>query len=274
MLSLPPVSPAQALHAEERVRVQRLQAQLTAGRQGASGTIQDVTTAVTELAAVFINQMLQAMRRTLPKSGLFAQSFAHDTYTALCDHEIARHVAQRADLGLVALLQRQLDQAGIRHQLPGLPTRPLSPPASLPSRAQAADMFVAPVDGQLSSAFGWRLHPLDHDERWHGGIDIAAPAGTPVRAAAAGEVVFSGTQPGYGNVVVIAHAGGYATLYAHNAENLVPVGATVDQGQPIATVGSTGRSTGPHLHFEVRKDGQQLDPAAWLKATIAHKNSP
>jgi murein DD-endopeptidase MepM/ murein hydrolase activator NlpD len=95
-------------------------------------------------------------------------------------------------------------------------------------------------------------------------MDIAAAAGTQIHAAAAGQVVFSGTQAGYGNVVVIQHAEGYATLYAHNTQNLVSVGTTVSQGQPIATVGSTGRSTGPHLHFEVHKDGKRLDPALFL----------
>ena len=111
-----------------------------------------------------------------------------------------------------------------------------------------------------------REHPIDHTERLHSGMDIAAPAGTPVRAAAAGQVVFSDMQAGYGNVVVVQHAQGYSTLYAHNTVNLVPAGATVSQGQLIATVGDTGRVTGPHLHFEIRKDGKQLDPAIFLAA--------
>jgi murein DD-endopeptidase MepM/ murein hydrolase activator NlpD len=125
-------------------------------------------------------------------------------------------------------------------------------------------MFVLPVEGQRTSVYGMRLHPIDHAERLHSGMDIAAPDGTPIQAAAAGQVVFSGTQAGYGNVVVIQHKEGYSTLYAYNTDNLVSVGTPVRQGQPIATVGSTGQSTGPHLHFEVRKNGKRLDPALFF----------
>src|SRR5207249_4169485 len=226
-----------------------------------------------------VYQMLAAMRRTVPKSGLLDKGFAHDTYLSMFDQEIARHLARRADLGLTTLLQRQLTGAGADRQLPGRPNTALPPPpTALPAgRATAIDayrqqagpadgMFVLPVEGQRTSGFGMRMHPMDHAERLHNGMDIAAPASTPIQAAAAGQVVFSGTQAGYGNVVVVQHAQGYATLYAHNTENLVSVGTPVSQGQPIATVGSTGRSTGPHLHFEVRKDGKQLDPALFFAA--------
>src|SRR4030095_10020548 len=135
-------------------------------------------------------------------------------------------------------------------------------------------IFMLPVEGQHTSSFGLRMHPIEHAERLHSGMDIVAPAGTPIQAAAAGQVVFSGTQAGYGNVVVIQHVEGYATLYAHNTANLVSVGTTVSQGQPIATVGSTGRSTGPHLHFEVHKDGKQLDPALFFAAGSTPKLAP
>jgi murein DD-endopeptidase MepM/ murein hydrolase activator NlpD len=135
-------------------------------------------------------------------------------------------------------------------------------------------MFMLPVEGQRTSGFGMRIHPIDHEERLHSGMDIAAPTGTSIRAAAAGQVVFSGTQAGYGNVVLIQHEEGYATLYAHNTANLVSVGTPVSQGQPIATVGSTGRATGPHLHFEVRKDGKQLDPAQFFAAGSTPKLAP
>jgi murein DD-endopeptidase MepM/ murein hydrolase activator NlpD len=242
-----------------------------------SGKPQDVKSAAAELASLFVYQMLAAMRRTIPKAGLLDKGFAHDTYLSLFDQEIARHMARREDLGLTTLLQRQLRDADADRQLPGRSNITLPrPPAALNARRVTAidayrqqagpldERFILPVEGQHTSGFGMRLHPMDRAERLHAGMDIGAPTGTPIQAAAAGQVVFSGTQAGYGNVVVIQHTEGYATLYAHNTANLVSVGTTVSQGQPIATVGSTGRSTGPHLHFEVRKDGKQLDPALFF----------
>jgi murein DD-endopeptidase MepM/ murein hydrolase activator NlpD len=257
--------------------VQQLHAQLTARERVTSGKPQDVKGAAAELASLFVYQMLAAMRRTVPRSNLLDTGFAHDTYLSMFDQEIARHMARRQDLGLTTLLQRQLKEPDPDRQLPGrqdigLP-RPL--PALNARRATAIDAyrqqagpmggrFMLPVEGQPTSGFGMRLHPMDYAERLHAGMDIAAPAGTPIQAAAAGQVAFSGMQAGYGNVVVIQHAEGYTTLYAHNTANLVSVGTTVNRGQPIATVGSTGRSTGPHLHFEVRKDGKQLDPTLFF----------
>jgi len=276
-LSLPAALPPQALQPDESARAQQLHAQMTAGERGPSGKPQDVKSAAAELASLFVYQMLAAMRRTVPKSGLLDKGFAHDTYLSLFDQEIARHMARREDMGLTALLQRQLKDTDADRQLPGRPNTALPrPPTALQAgRATAIDayrqqagptdgMFVLPVEGQPTSGYGMRMHPIDHTERLHSGMDIAAPTDTPIQAAAAGQVVFSGTQAGYGNVVVIQHAEGYATLYAHNTENLVSVGTTVSQGQPIATVGSTGRSTGPHVHFEVRRDGTRLDPALFF----------
>jgi len=279
MLSLPVAPPLHVVQPDESARAQQLHAQMTTGERGLNGKPQDVKSAAAELASLFVYQMLAAMRRTVPKSGLLDKGFAHDTYLSLFDQEIARHLARRGDLGLTALLQRQLKDPDADHQLPGRPSTALPrPPTALHAgRALAIDayrqqagatdgMFMLPVAGQQTSSFGVRMHPIDHTEQLHNGMDIAAPTGTPVQAAAAGQVVFSGTQAGYGNVVVIQHAEGYTTLYAHNLENLVSVGTPVSQGQPIATVGSTGRSTGPHLHFEVRKDGKRLDPALFFAA--------
>ena len=293
-LSLPAAPPPQALQLDEHARAQQLQARLTAGERGLHGKPQDVKSAAAELASLFVYQMLAAMRRTVPQSGLLDKGFAHDTYLSLFDQEIARHLARREDLGLTALLQRQFKDADADRQHPGRPSTGLprpsragtSPAPTLHAgRAAALDAyrqhtgpldgrFILPVEGQHTSGFGMRIHPIDQEERRHAGIDIAAPSGTPIQAAAAGQVVFSGTQAGYGNVVVIQHAEGYATLYAHNTANLVSVGTTVSQGQPIATVGSTGRSTGPHLHFEVRQDGRRLDPTLFFAAGSTPKPAP
>lgn len=120
------------------------------------------------------------------------------------------------------------------------------------------------LQGYQSSFFGRRSDPLTGRPKMHKGVDFAARAGTPIVAVAAGVVTYSGSKSGYGNVVKLAHADGYVTVYAHNQRNLVKVGELVQRGQTIATVGSTGRSTGNHLHFEVRRHGRHVNPAAFI----------
>ena len=120
--------------------------------------------------------------------------------------------------------------------------------------------FLQPVSGSIVSGFGYRRHPILGGVRFHYGVDIAAPFGTTICAAADGVVVFAGWRRAYGNTVIIDHGNGLATLYAHCSELLVSEGAVVRQGQPIARVGSTGLATGPHLHFEVRRYGEPVNP--------------
>lgn len=121
-----------------------------------------------------------------------------------------------------------------------------------------------PVPGGIVSPFGPRYHPILRYTRMHTGADMSAGSGTPIRACRAGTVVISGSQGGYGNAVVIDHGGSMATLYAHQSRIAAPVGATVNAGDVIGYVGSTGMSTGPHLHFEVRLSGNPVDPASYL----------
>ncbi len=121
--------------------------------------------------------------------------------------------------------------------------------------------FIAPVSGRMSSGFGTRVHPITGKRKAHTGVDIAAPSGTTIKAAGGGKVITSSYLRGYGNTVVIDHGGGISTLYAHCSRLYVSVGDTVKQGQKIAAVGSTGLSTGPHLHFEVRVNGKPVNPA-------------
>ena len=119
--------------------------------------------------------------------------------------------------------------------------------------------------GTITSQFGNRTNPINRRAEFHTGIDIGAPAGTNIFAAHDGAVIFSGWQGGYGNTVVIDHGNGLSTMYAHNTSNLVSVGQTVTRGQVIARVGSTGFSTGPHLHFEVRQNGRPVNPVPFLR---------
>ncbi|MFO1394845.1 MAG: M23 family metallopeptidase [Steroidobacteraceae bacterium] len=122
------------------------------------------------------------------------------------------------------------------------------------------------IGGWISSHFGFRSDPITGHNAFHAGVDVAAEPGSKVIATGPGRVTFSGYRNGYGNVVEIAHPTGYVTLYGHNSRNLVHEGETVEKGQPIAVIGSTGRSTGTHVHFEVEKNGQPVNPARYLGA--------
>ncbi len=120
--------------------------------------------------------------------------------------------------------------------------------------------LLRPVNGPIVSGFGYRVHPIFRRVKFHYGVDIAASHGTPIQAAADGVVVFAGWRRAYGITVILDHGNGLATLYAHCSRVLVSEGQTVKQGDIIALVGSTGLSTGPHLHFEVRRYGEPINP--------------
>ncbi len=120
--------------------------------------------------------------------------------------------------------------------------------------------FIRPAFGPITSGFGGRFHPILHRFKMHTGIDIGAGYGAPIQAADSGEVIKSGTMRGYGNVVVIDHGGGISTLYGHCSALLVHSGQVVHRGQLIARVGATGLATGPHLHWEVRRNGCPTNP--------------
>lgn len=128
--------------------------------------------------------------------------------------------------------------------------------------------WPVPGHSRISSPYGYRIHPIFKVKKLHTGIDIPAPTGTSITAAAAGTVIYSDWLGGYGKVIMIDHGGGIATLYAHNSSLVASEGQTVKRGDTISKAGSTGNSTGPHLHFEVRKDGAYVDPLPWLNGSI------
>ncbi len=125
--------------------------------------------------------------------------------------------------------------------------------------------WPAPGYNRITSQFGYRIHPILKVKKLHTGLDIGTPTGADIVAAAAGTVIYSGSLGGYGNAIMIDHGGGIVTLYAHNSRLVAKEGALVKRGDVVAKAGSTGMSTGPHLHFEVRKNGVYQDPLTWLK---------
>ena len=130
--------------------------------------------------------------------------------------------------------------------------------------AGSSGVLIWPASGPITSPFGWRTHPIFGTQRYHSGIDIGADYGDDVSAADGGVVIYADWMGGYGKAVIIDHGGGISTLYAHNSELLVGEGERVRKGQSISRVGSTGYSTGPHLHFEVRENGTPVSPMGYL----------
>ena len=142
--------------------------------------------------------------------------------------------------------------------------------ALLSNRQLQDDVFLSgrPIrKGWMSSSFGQRKDPFTGQLHWHQGVDFAGKLGSDVIAVAGGLVTWSGDRYGYGDMVEINHGGGYSTRYAHNKENLVKVGDIVKKGQVVALMGSSGRSTGPHVHYEVYKNGRPVDPASYVRRT-------
>jgi murein DD-endopeptidase MepM/ murein hydrolase activator NlpD len=176
---------------------------------------------------------------------------------------VASEVAQMEDLSaaeeanLEALIvERQREIAAeeeARRRAMGIVGTPSAPGA-----------LAWPVSGTITSPFGYRRNPFGGGMEFHQGLDIAAPMGTTIEAAAEGTIISAGWYGGYGNFIVIDHGGGMATAYGHCSQIFVSVGQHVQKGQAIGAVGSTGASTGPHVHFEVRINGKPVDPAQYL----------
>jgi lipoprotein NlpD len=182
--------------------------------------------------------------------------------------ELAR-VNQLTDPNQIRIGQRLFVPGALR-QLPVEMITPTDSIASIPpsGSTDAADYgLVWPVSGGVNSRFGRR------GESFHDGIDISAEEGTPIRAIRNGEVIYSDQLRGYGNLVILRHSAGLVSVYAHNQVNLVRPGQSVSQGEVIARVGSTGRVSGPHLHFEIRKNNIAQDPLLYLPQLCCRQSS-
>ena len=181
-----------------------------------------------------------------------------------------QRVVQEGQAGQANILSRVVKRCGLPVASNDISSVVLSEPTALIVGTGTKEMpelpdgclFLWPVQGTITSEFGYRY--IFGETNFHRGLDIAAPGGTAINAAADGAVTFAGERGTYGNLVVITHENGFVTYYAHCSKLLVEVGDEVTQGTPIAAVGSTGRSTGPHCHFEVRYQNEPVDPLFYL----------
>lgn len=219
----------------DRVALDRRRAQRSQEEAAARGALEEIR----EIAAQQRAIVAETRRQREERAGLLAT----------IDEERGRYAALIGDLELEsATLAEELRRYRFVAGAPG-----------------DAGELVWPTDGRVTSGYGSRHHPVLDELRHHAGIDIPAPPGQPIVASGAGRVVHAGPRGGYGLAVVVSHGGGLATLYAHQAKVLVAPGQTVAQGERIGFVGSTGQSTGPHLHFEIRVDGVPRDPLDWFR---------
>jgi murein DD-endopeptidase MepM/ murein hydrolase activator NlpD len=232
------------VHGSERDAVARLRA-LEADREGAVAAAE---TAVREADA----------RRAELAAALAELEARRATQERLRDELARRIAAWESEQDELAAEEAELTELIKRRQLDAL--------GVVPTDAGAASLqgFVRPASGTLGSGFGPRLHPIYRIVRMHSGVDIGGRTGDPVFAAKAGEILFAGRRGGYGNAVIIEHAGGVNTVYAHLSKIGVSAGDRVATGEAIGLIGSTGLSTGPHLHFEVRVGAVAKDPELFL----------
>lgn len=249
---------ATAGYLESIVEVQRDAVRRYTVRRNASEALQETVEARKEAARrqrdVVVNHLtdLESLRDEL--AAVRAEAATEEARHA----DLLERVRQRKAEFETQIAALRAESSGVSALLQGL-----VPLNGMPTIAPG--QLALPVAGvPLTSRFGPRVHPIFGTVRDHDGVDFGAPMGSPVRAAAAGTVVAAGPRGGYGNATIVDHGGGVATLYAHQSEIHVVPGTAVGASQVIGAVGSTGFSTGPHLHFEVRVRGVPVDPLSFF----------
>ncbi len=235
-----------------------------------------------EFEALLVAQMIGAMRKTVSSLDVLGGSAANKILDGAFDQQLARDVVKGAHLGLADQLAAQIARheravtpgnAGTTQTAAGVPAAAAADGAAGAADEVAIAQLVAVPEAKITSGYGIRRDPITGAAAFHGGIDVAAPRGSAVRALTDGEVVYTGRRGRAGNVVEVRH-GDLVSTYAHVQRALVRAGQKVAAGDVLATVGSTGRSTGPHVHFQVSRDGQTIDPAAVLEPSSQSAGVP
>lgn len=219
----------------------------------------DLQKACRMFEAHFLKMMMSEMRKSVEKTDFNHGGMGEDIFTSMMDQAVADDLTAGGSMGIADLLERQLSLNNS--------ARPGANLDDYQKQLGAAVEMIMPVAGKVSSSFGKRLHPITGIEDNHSGLDLAAPQGTPVMAAMGGVVSFAGEKGGYGKLVVVDHPDGSQAFYGHLSKFDVQEGQSLALGQTLGAVGSTGASTGPHLHFELRNaNGAPVDPMPQLAA--------
>jgi murein DD-endopeptidase MepM/ murein hydrolase activator NlpD len=211
---------------------------------------------ISQIATQFEEMLLQTLiKDTFKTPTLFGDETPWmSTMSSLQPMLLSQYLAEQGGLGYRGIIEEQLLEK-IR-----LMTPESEKSSSLNQTLRPRFTPHAPVSAPLSSNFGWRSDPFTANTAFHAGVDFAVPQGTSIQTIGPGTVSFSGRRPGYGDVVEIDHGDGFISRYARNSSNLVTEGDRVEAGTVIALSGSSGRSTGPHLHLEIRHHGRPVDP--------------
>jgi murein DD-endopeptidase MepM/ murein hydrolase activator NlpD len=189
-----------------------------------------------------------------------AEQLAQVAYEASERERLLEAISRERELQEQRLAELEQDSLDLQQELQGEGSRRRSNPGAYRNLPRWTGRLAKPANGPITSGFGYRHHPVLKYRRLHTGLDIGAASGSPVYAAEAGEVFFASWRGGYGRCIILLHGGGMQTLYGHLSRIDVSSGQSIARGQQIGAVGSTGLSTGPHLHFEVRRNGVPVNP--------------
>ncbi len=289
------VAAAQARIAEIRTQLSDLAVSGFVGDEGVTGVNYDYLSAENPAEAMRRSTMLQLANTDAPdllEQMRVVQEDA-DIAQAIADNAVEQAAVLEAEMAsiLVDLEAQQAVQASLKAEMAArvadweqtvaefeaeeaelsefiraeeAKAIPPPPPPAASAGGTSASGFQWPISAYVTSEYGWRIHPIYGTKRLHAGIDLGAGTGTPIAAAAGGTVIHAGSLGGYGNAVIINHGNGVTTLYAHQSKIAVSNGQQVGRGEIIGYVGSTGNSTGPHLHLEFRVNGSAVNPRGYL----------